>query len=244
MWVAHGSRRHGVGHADSAAASLSPVAVAPATFLIFIYYYYFPATVPQLDRPIIMLDFGSVLAPPPATVFASPGGEWDLAVDSQDKLGLISLTPWSHVAIVLPLAGTAVFSHARFSIGYLKTWRNVSAVGYWVDTAPGLPAAGQDGGVGAGKPGARCKPAFAEGLEKIDAFNPKYESVYDAFHFKHEIEIGKGTGGKPPGTLYLHLCLLPYAFSAINDRSDFPDKGKVMGKFKLLSVIMYRHSRR
>ena len=191
-----------------------------------------------------MLDFGSVLAPPPATVFASPGGEWDLAVDSQDKLGLISLTPWSHVAIVLPLAGTAVFSHARFSIGYLKTWRNVSAVGYWVDTAPGLPAAGQDGGVGAGKPGARCKPAFAEGLEKIDAFNPKYESVYDAFHFKHEIEIGKGTGGKPPGTLYLHLCLLPYAFSAINDRSDFPDKGKVMGKFKLLSVIMYRHSRR
>lgn len=196
-----------------------------------------------LDRPVVMIDFGNLLAPPAATAFTSPGGEWELAVDSQDKLGLISLTPWSHVAIVLPWAGGKGISHARFTIGYLKTWKNISAVGYWVDASPGLPAAGQaDGragvgvGGGAGKPRARCDPAFAGGLEKVDAFNSKYESVYDAVHFTHE--VGK-PGREAPGTLYLHLCLLPYVFSAINDRTDFSDKGKEIGKFKLLSVIMY-----
>ena len=122
---------------------------------------------PCCDRAVTVLclrcdqfKFGASGVQPEAPAAATG---WSHYADSKDKLGLIATSPWSHISVRLALgADTKV---ARLTVGYLRSYDNVSAVGYWVDEKPGLEPRSAD----TANP-AKCDPVFAAGLDWLDPY--------------------------------------------------------------------------
>lgn len=143
---------------------------------------------------------------------------WSLYADSKDKLGLIARSPWSHTSVRLALgADTKV---ARLTVGYLRSYDNVSAVAYWVNVKPGL----ESGEADEANP-AKCDPAFAAGLDWLEPWGGHRETVFDAY----QIPLDRVTAP----VMYLHLCLAPFSMSKV------PMNDADAGKFKLLSVMAF-----
>ena len=124
-------------------------------------------------------------------------GEWDpldwaMTADSKGKFGLISTTPYTHVSIKVTLG--AQTQAARLTLGYMRSYKNVSAAAFWINDQPGL--ADNEADIGSA-PG-RCNPTFAQAQDWIESYSTIRESVYEA----HQIPIDMVTSS----TMYLHLC--------------------------------------
>ena len=83
-------------------------------------------------------------------------------------------SPWSHTSVRLTLGAST--KAARITVGYLRSYDNVSALAYWINAEPGLGSAEAD----KTNPG-KCNPVFAAGLDWIDPYGAYKETVYDVF---------------------------------------------------------------